>query len=142
MEQKIINIVEARAMLEELKSLKWDHVFRVSFFKKDGSHREMLARFGVKKNLKGGELAYSPKEKDLIVVADMGVLKEKAAKLSDLEAKLAIEADAAALAALKKEQAKWEKEAGYRMIPFNRLVSLTVDGITYLIDQPLAGVVR
>ena len=34
-------------------------IFGVSFTKKDGSHRDMTARLGVKKHLKGGERAYN-----------------------------------------------------------------------------------
>ncbi len=46
-------------------------VFSVVFTKKDGSEREMTCRLGVKKHLKGGELAYDPKEYDLVSVFDM-----------------------------------------------------------------------
>lgn len=45
--------------------------FRVKFIKKDGTVREMTARFGVKKHLKGGELKYNPEERNYIVVFDV-----------------------------------------------------------------------
>ncbi len=46
-------------------------VFNVSFIKRStGEPRTMLAKYGVKTHLKGGELAFSPKEKNLIVVWD------------------------------------------------------------------------
>lgn len=45
--------------------------FRVKFIKKDGTIREMTARFGVKKHLKGGELKYNPEERNYIVVFDV-----------------------------------------------------------------------
>lgn len=46
-------------------------VFTVEFTKKDGSHRVMNARLGVKKHLKGGELAYNPADYELIGCYDM-----------------------------------------------------------------------
>jgi hypothetical protein len=46
--------------------------FTVTFIKKDGSERVMNARFGVKKYLKGGTLAYDPAEFNYITVYDMG----------------------------------------------------------------------
>jgi hypothetical protein len=45
--------------------------FRACFVKKDGTIREMTARFGVKKHLKGGELTYNPEERGYIVVFDV-----------------------------------------------------------------------
>lgn len=46
-------------------------IFSVSFVKKDGSSRLMNCRLGVTKHLKGGELAYDPKEYGLIAVFDI-----------------------------------------------------------------------
>lgn len=45
--------------------------FSAQFVKKDGSVRDMVCRLGVTKHLKGGELAFDPKEKGLIVVFEM-----------------------------------------------------------------------
>ena len=46
-------------------------IFSVVFLKKDGTIRKMLCRFGVKKHLKGGKLAFNPLERALLVVFDM-----------------------------------------------------------------------
>lgn len=45
--------------------------FSVEFIKKDGTPRRMLARLGVRKNLKGVGLAYVPEERGNMVVYDM-----------------------------------------------------------------------
>lgn len=47
--------------------------FGVQFVKKDGSIRDMVCRLGVTKHLKGGELAFDPAEKGLMVVYEMDV---------------------------------------------------------------------
>lgn len=58
--------------IEELeKELKNGRIFSVSFHKKDGTLREMTARLGVKKHLKGGTLSYNPKEHNNLIVFDM-----------------------------------------------------------------------
>lgn len=46
-------------------------IFSVTFFKKDGSERDMVCKLGVTKHLKGGEQAYDPSEYDLLCVFDM-----------------------------------------------------------------------
>lgn len=46
-------------------------IFSVEFVKKDNTVRKMICRTGVKKHLKGGELAYDPIEKGLLAVFDM-----------------------------------------------------------------------
>lgn len=46
-------------------------IFSVKFIKKDGSLREMVARLGVKKHLKGGELSYNPDDYNMITAFDM-----------------------------------------------------------------------
>ena len=48
-----------------------NNLFSVVFLKKDGSIRKMLCRFGVKKHLKGGKLAFDPIKRGLLVVFDM-----------------------------------------------------------------------
>ena len=45
--------------------------FTVEFTKKDGTHRVMNCRMGVRKHLKGGDLNYNPVEKGLLTVFDM-----------------------------------------------------------------------
>ena len=45
-------------------------IFSVSFTKKDGSHRDMTARLGVTKHLKGGERAFNPDDYNMLFVFD------------------------------------------------------------------------
>jgi hypothetical protein len=57
--------------IEQFKNEVKGNFFRACFLKKDGTIREMTARFGVKKYLKGGELTYNPEERGYIVVFDV-----------------------------------------------------------------------
>lgn len=54
------------------KTVGETQIFSVDFIKKDGSLREMTARLGVRKHLKGGTLKYNAEEKSLLPVFDMG----------------------------------------------------------------------
>ena len=56
----------------ELRSLVGENsIFTVDFIKKDGTLRTMNCRLGVTRHLKGGELGYNAKEKNLLPVFDM-----------------------------------------------------------------------
>ena len=57
--------------IQEFKNEVKGNFFRACFMKKDGTIREMTARFGVKKHLKGGKLGYNPEERNYIVVFDI-----------------------------------------------------------------------
>jgi hypothetical protein len=57
--------------IQEFKNEVKGNFFRACFIKKDGTTREMTARFGVKKHLKGGELTYTPADYNYIVVFDI-----------------------------------------------------------------------
>jgi hypothetical protein len=57
--------------IQEFKKEVKGNFFRACFIKKDGTVREMTARFGVKKHLKGGELRYNPEDHNYIVVFDI-----------------------------------------------------------------------
>jgi hypothetical protein len=57
--------------INEIKNLAGSQIFSVKFIKKDGSLREMVCRLGVKKHLKGGELAYDAKSLGYLPVFDM-----------------------------------------------------------------------
>jgi len=46
-------------------------IFSVTFIKKDGSERTMVARLHVKKGVNGKGMAYNPVEKGLLPVWDM-----------------------------------------------------------------------
>ena len=63
------------------------HVFSVVFLKKDGSIRKMQCRFGVKKHLKGGKVAFNPLERNLLVVFDM---QKEAYRMINLETLMTI----------------------------------------------------
>ena len=57
---------------DEFKEMVNDgKIFSVVFIKKDGSVRKMVARLGVHKHLKGGELKYDAASKKLLPVFDM-----------------------------------------------------------------------
>jgi len=59
-------------LLIEFKEMVNDgKIFSVVFIKKDGSVRKMVARLGVHKHLKGGELKYDAASKNLLPVFDM-----------------------------------------------------------------------
>jgi hypothetical protein len=57
--------------IQEFKTEVKGNFFRACFLKKDGTVREMTARFGVKKHLKGGELSYNPEDFNYVVVFDV-----------------------------------------------------------------------
>lgn len=57
--------------IREFKNEVKGNFFRACFLKKDGTVREMTARFGVKKHLKGGELGYNPEALNYIIVFDV-----------------------------------------------------------------------
>lgn len=63
-------------ILQDHKKRGKGKIFSATFTKKDGSHREMLCRFGVKSYLRGGEWANgqaaSPEQHCLAIVFDMG----------------------------------------------------------------------
>lgn len=50
---------------------KGGRIFSVTFIKKDGSLRRMVARLGVRKGVKGVGMSFSPSDKGLMVVFDM-----------------------------------------------------------------------
>lgn len=57
--------------IQDFKNEVKGNFFRVCFVKKDGTFREMTARFGVKKYLKGGELTWTPEVFNHIIVFDV-----------------------------------------------------------------------
>ena len=64
---KTINRIQASVMIEQSKG----RFFSVDFIKKNGEHRHMLARKGVKKHVSGKGSKYSPIEKMLSCVFDV-----------------------------------------------------------------------
>lgn len=73
-------------MKEQILSTK-GKIFGVTFIKKDGTVRNMTARLGVRKNLKGVGLSFNPDERNLIVVFDM---RKKAYRMINLSTILSI----------------------------------------------------
>lgn len=57
--------------IQEFKTEVKGNFFRACFLKKDGTIREMTARFGVKKHLKGGKLGYNAEALNYIIVFDV-----------------------------------------------------------------------
>lgn len=66
---KQISRIRAKALMKRTRG----EFFSVQFIKKDGTVRDMVCRLGVTKYLKGGELAFDPEEKGLMVVYEMNV---------------------------------------------------------------------
>ena len=78
--------IERKKILNLLTDNKGS-IFSVVFLKKDGTIRKMLCRFGVKKHLKGGKLAFNPLERALLVVFDM---QKEAYRMINLETLMSI----------------------------------------------------
>jgi len=57
--------------LNQIVEAAGNNIFSVKFVKKDGTIRDMVCRLGVRKHLKGGELAYDAKARNLLPVFDM-----------------------------------------------------------------------
>jgi len=66
-----IKLNSATAVCKLLANTNNGSFFGVQFFKKDGSIRSMLARKGVTKGLKGGEMKYTPLDEALMGVWDV-----------------------------------------------------------------------
>lgn len=60
-----MKVTELRELVGE------NNIFTVDFIKKDGTLRTMNCRLGVRRHLKGGELGFNAKEKNLLPVFDM-----------------------------------------------------------------------
>jgi hypothetical protein len=73
-------------MKEQILATK-GKIFGVTFIKKDGTTRNMTARLGVRKDLKGIGLSFSPDERNLIVVFDM---RKKAYRMVNLSTIISI----------------------------------------------------
>ena len=65
-------------------------IFTVKFIKKDGTIRDMNARLGVTKHLKGGELAFNPADYNLIAAFDM---QKKAYRMISIDTLCEIKVD-------------------------------------------------
>jgi hypothetical protein len=57
--------------VDEFRQIVGGRIFSAKFTKQNGEIREMVARLGVKKHLKGGELKYDPSERNNLIVFDM-----------------------------------------------------------------------
>ena len=57
--------------IDQVVELTKNQIFSARFIKKDGTIRDMVCRLGVKKHLKGGELKFDAKSKNLLPVFDM-----------------------------------------------------------------------
>ena len=78
--------INRKKLLELIKKNK-SNIFSVVFLKKDGTIIKMLCRFGVKKHLNGGKLAFNPLERALLVVFDM---QKEAYRMINLETLMSI----------------------------------------------------
>jgi hypothetical protein len=57
--------------INALKKTIGNQFFKATFIKKDGTLRDMIARLGVKKHLKGGEKSYNSEDFNYLTVFDM-----------------------------------------------------------------------
>jgi hypothetical protein len=57
--------------LDKVKQLVGNKFFKATFIKKSGEKREMIARLGVTKHLKGGEKSYNANDFNYLTVFDM-----------------------------------------------------------------------
>jgi len=61
----------AKQIIFDTININSGQIFGVQFVKKDGSTRDMVARLGVTKHLKGGVKKYNPEDYNLITAFDM-----------------------------------------------------------------------
>ena len=61
----------AKQLIFDTLKINNGQIFGVQFVKKDGTIRDMVARLGVTKHLKGGEKRYNPADYNLISAFDM-----------------------------------------------------------------------
>lgn len=57
--------------IKKITELVENKIFTAQFVKKDGTIRRINCRLGVKKHLKGGEIAYNPSERGYLTVYDV-----------------------------------------------------------------------
>ena len=96
-----INRTKAKQLIEENKST----IFSATFIKKDGTHRLLTARLGVKKGLKENAKPrpYDPSKYNLVCVYDMALAKQQ------------------------------QTPSPYRMININTLLTLNINNTKYII---------
>jgi hypothetical protein len=81
-----ISLKQARLILQAHKRNKKSTIFRVEFVKRTtGQYRVMRCRFGVTKHLKGGKLAYNPRDYDLLNTWDVDKREYRSINLNDLK---------------------------------------------------------
>lgn len=69
---------------EDFKNKVKGRFFKAKFIKKDGTIREMTARFGVKRYLKGVGLKYNPENNNNIIVFDVKLKEYRTINLDRL----------------------------------------------------------
>jgi len=82
--QNTVSQIETRRAFEFLWNETGGRIFSVFFRKKDGTMREMVCRRGVKKHLRGGDIPYDPKVRNLLPVFDMTVREYRMVNLGGL----------------------------------------------------------
>lgn len=95
-------VQQIRQAVDEHKG-KW---FHVRFTKRDGTEREMFCRTGVKKKLRGGQLAYNPADYDNLIVYDPDVPANPKAEPGDPDS----------------------TPGGYRTVPMSRVQEIAIGG--------------
>lgn len=69
----VISISKYKTSLfvKDLRDKAKGTIFSIGFWKKDGTYREMVCRFGVNKNLTGKGMSYDPLDRGMFCVYDM-----------------------------------------------------------------------
>jgi len=151
---------KAMELLYGLKSF-FHGVFSASFIKKDLKVREILARFRVKKHLKGGVQKYNPKDFKQVTVFDMQNYKLKIETLEILKEKLEklfpgkvlhtisfmLRTNWSKVKKLRPELIEFRKErdilkkTGYRNISIDTLQSLKINKVNFNIVEVSNGII-
>ncbi len=79
-----VSIITRKRATEFLENETGGRIFSVYFQKKDQTMREMTCRRGVKKHLRGGELPYDPKSRQLLPVFDLTLRQYRSVNIASL----------------------------------------------------------
>lgn len=66
-----ISKYKTNLFLRDLRAKAGNTIFKVGFYKKDGSYRELKGRFGVGKGVNGNGMHYDPIERGMFTLYDV-----------------------------------------------------------------------
>lgn len=80
-----LNFIERKFMhVDEFRQVVGNKIFSALFVKKNGEIRKIVARLGVKKYLKGGELTYDASSHNNLIVFDLEKKEYRTIKFDNL----------------------------------------------------------